>query len=80
MKAANTSKKKGTMYWEANTAFCCNWGGKQRNWVGNCPPSLYVKRGPDTIDILCMYGPSLAGINRRQFTFQNSSVFFNILF
>ena len=37
MKAANTSKKKGTMYWGANTAFLLQLGGKQRNWVGNCP-------------------------------------------
>ena len=43
MKAANTSKKKGTMYWGANTAFLLQLGDKQRNWVGNCPLVYLLK-------------------------------------
>ena len=43
MKAANTSKKKGTMYWGANTACLLQLGGKQRNWVGNCPLVYMLK-------------------------------------
>ena len=28
----------------------CNWGGKQGGLGGGfCPPSLYVKRGPDLL-------------------------------
>ena len=35
------------MYWGENTAFCCNWG-QARELSGQLPPSLYVKRGPDS--------------------------------
>ena len=46
MKATNTSKKKGTMYWGANTAFFAATGGQAKELGGKLPPSLYVKRGP----------------------------------
>ena len=32
-----------------------SWGGTRGDWGGICPPSLYVKKGPDitTIDLSC---------------------------
>ena len=29
-----------------------DWGGSKGGWGGHVPPSLYVKRGPDTANIL----------------------------
>ena len=58
MEATNTSKKKGTRCWGANTetggqekdqvlgGFLLQLGGTKRNWVGNYSPSVYVKRSP----------------------------------
>ena len=46
MKAAKTSKKKGTMNWGANTAFLLQLGEQAKELGGQLPPSLYVKRGP----------------------------------
>ena len=41
VKAANTSKKKGIMYWGGgkHCSFAAT-GGRQRNWMGNCPQSI----------------------------------------
>ena len=43
MRKLPTQQWKRTMFWGANTAFFLQLGGKQRNWVGNCPLVYMLK-------------------------------------
>ena len=62
VKAASTSKKKGNIYCGvgAKHYFLLQLGGKQRKWVGNRPPSLYVKRGPGRVNASLKAGPKIS--------------------
>ena len=46
VRAANTSEKRDHLLGDKALFFTATGGSKQRNWMGNCPPSLYVKRSP----------------------------------
>ena len=40
-------REKGAIHWEVKILEnIVTGGGKNDNWVGNCSPGLYVKRGP----------------------------------
>ena len=42
-KSCQHIKEKGPYTRGQTLLFCCNWGGKKRKWVGNCPLVYMLK-------------------------------------